>query len=96
MRLKTNIYFSNATHTCFSTVYSFGIPFLELASGRKPIVDVSSTMKNAIIDWALPLVCEKKFSEIVDPRLNGNYVEEELKRVIVVCSKLTGEETNHD
>ncbi|XP_058730138.1 PTI1-like tyrosine-protein kinase At3g15890 [Vicia villosa] len=65
-------------------VYSFGILLLELASGRKPILDTSSTMKNAIVDWALALVCEKKFSEIVDPKLKGNYVEEEFKRVIVV------------
>ncbi|CAL0321997.1 unnamed protein product [Lupinus luteus] len=27
----------------------------------------------------------KKFSELADPRLNGNYVEEELKRVILVA-----------
>ncbi|PNX96075.1 PTI1-like tyrosine-protein kinase, partial [Trifolium pratense] len=57
----------------------------ELASGRKPIVKVSSTLKQySIVDWALPLVCEKNFTELVDPRLNGNYVVEELNRVIIV------------
>ncbi|XP_014515985.1 PTI1-like tyrosine-protein kinase At3g15890 isoform X1 [Vigna radiata var. radiata] len=65
-------------------VYSFGVLLLELASGRRPTEKLSSTVRRSIVDWALPLVCEKKFSEIADPRLNGNYVEEELKRVVLV------------
>ncbi|KAK4267566.1 hypothetical protein QN277_024331 [Acacia crassicarpa] len=72
-----------ASESC--DVYSFGILLLELASGRKPIEKLSSTMKRSITDWALPLVFEKKFSEIADPRLNGDYVEEELKRVVYVA-----------
>ncbi|KAE9621308.1 hypothetical protein Lal_00023603 [Lupinus albus] len=66
-------------------VFSFGILLLELACGRKPIEKVSSTVKRSIVDWALPLVCEKKFSELVDSKLNGEYVEEELKRVVFVA-----------
>ncbi|XP_022642176.1 PTI1-like tyrosine-protein kinase At3g15890 isoform X2 [Vigna radiata var. radiata] len=66
-------------------VYSFGVLLLELASGRRPAKMLNSTVRRSIVDWALPLVCEKKFSEIADPRLNGNYVEEELKRVVLVA-----------
>lgn len=66
-------------------VYSFGILLLELASGKKPLEKLSSSVKRAINDWALPLACEKKFSELADPRLNGDYVEEELKRVVLVA-----------
>ncbi|KAG5026109.1 hypothetical protein JHK86_022023 [Glycine max] len=66
-------------------VYSFGILLLELASGKRPIEKLNSTVRRSIVDWALPLVCEKKFSEIADPRLNGNYVEGELKRVVLVA-----------
>ncbi|RYR27204.1 hypothetical protein Ahy_B02g061545 [Arachis hypogaea] len=36
-------------------------------------------------DWALPLACEKKFREITDSRLNGDYVEEELRRVVLIA-----------
>ncbi|KAJ7962844.1 Pti1-like kinase [Quillaja saponaria] len=72
-----------ASESC--DVYSFGILLLELASGRKPIEKLNSTMKRTITDWALPLACERKFSELADPKLNGNYVEEELKRVIFVA-----------
>jgi len=66
-------------------VYSFGVLLLELVSGRRPTEKLSSNVRRSIVDWALPLVCEKKFSEIADPRLKGNYVESELKRVVLVA-----------
>ncbi|KAH9666726.1 protein kinase domain-containing protein [Citrus sinensis] len=72
-----------ASESC--DVYSFGILLLELASGKKPIEKVNSAIKRTITDWALPLACERKFSELADPRLNGNFVEEELKRVVLVA-----------
>ncbi|KAM1189284.1 hypothetical protein ACFX2J_024974 [Malus domestica] len=72
-----------ASESC--DVYSFGILLLELASGKKPIEKVSATMKRTITDWALPLACERKFDEIADPKLNGKYVEDELKRVVFVA-----------
>ncbi|XP_050383201.1 PTI1-like tyrosine-protein kinase At3g15890 [Argentina anserina] len=71
-----------ASESC--DVYSFGILLLELASGKKPIEKMSATMKRTISDWALPLACEKKLDELADPRLNGKYVEDELKRVVFV------------
>ncbi|KAM0000476.1 putative non-specific protein-tyrosine kinase RLK-Pelle-RLCK-XV family [Helianthus debilis subsp. tardiflorus] len=70
-----------ASESC--DIYSFGILLLELASGKRPLEKINST-KRSITEWALPLVYERKFSEIADPKLNGNYVEEELKRVILV------------
>lgn len=66
-------------------VFSFGILLLELASGKKPLEKLSPTMKRTITDWALPLACEKKFGELADPRLNGKYIEEELKRVVLIA-----------
>lgn len=87
-----------ASESC--DVYSFGILLLELASGKKPLEKLSAstkelaggkkrtlgaTLRRTITDWALPLVCEKKFGEIADPRLNGNFVEEELKRVVFIA-----------
>ncbi|XP_023750547.1 PTI1-like tyrosine-protein kinase At3g15890 [Lactuca sativa] len=71
-----------ASESC--DVYSFGILLLEIASGKKPIEKLNATTRRSITEWALPLVCEGKFSEIVDPKLKGEYVEQELKRVVVV------------
>ncbi|KAK6284925.1 hypothetical protein POUND7_004064 [Theobroma cacao] len=72
-----------ASESC--DVYSFGILLLELASGRKPLEKLSATSKRSIAEWALPLACEGKFSEVADPRLNGKYVEEELKRLVLIA-----------
>ncbi|KAK6124889.1 hypothetical protein DH2020_041375 [Rehmannia glutinosa] len=63
---------------------AFGILLLELASGKKPLKKLSSTLKRPITEWALPLVCERKFDEIADQRLDGKYVEDELRRVVFV------------
>lgn len=65
-------------------VYSLGILLLELVSGKKPIEKLNATTKVLVYDWALSLACEKKFSELADPKLKGNYVEEELEIVILV------------
>lgn len=71
-----------ASESC--DVYSFGILLLELASGKKPIEKLSPAVKRTITDWALPLACENKWNELADPRLNGKFVEEELKRIVLV------------
>ncbi|KAH7671939.1 Non-specific protein-tyrosine kinase protein [Dioscorea alata] len=77
-----------ASESC--DVYSFGVVLLELVSGKKPIEKLSPTTKRTITEWALPLAQESKFKEMADPKLNGNFVESELKRMVIVsliCSQ---------
>ncbi|CAL9123834.1 unnamed protein product [Musa textilis] len=75
--------YGKASESC--DVYSFGIVLLELASGKKSIEKPSPTVKLPITEWALPLARERKFKEIADLKLNGNYVEAELKRMVLVA-----------
>nr|CAD1831844.1 unnamed protein product [Ananas comosus var. bracteatus] len=74
--------FGKASESC--DVYSFGILLLEIASGKKPLEKLSSAIKRTITEWALPLARAGKFKEIADPKLNGNFAEDELKRLILV------------
>lgn len=71
-----------ASESC--DVYSFGILLLELVSGKKPVEKINPTTRRSITEYVLPLARERKFTEVVDPKLNGKYVEEELKRVVFI------------
>lgn len=67
-------------------VYNYGILLLELVSGKKAT--------NKLELWAFPLAQEEKFEEIVDPKLNGNFVKSELRKAVLVgliCTKNTVE-----
>ncbi|KAL9238586.1 hypothetical protein vseg_012986 [Gypsophila vaccaria] len=71
-----------ASESC--DVYSFGILLLEIATGRRAIQKLNSMTNQSITGWALPLFLEGKFSELADPKLNGNFVQGELKRMILI------------
>jgi len=72
-----------ASESC--DVYSFGILLLEIASGRRALQKLNPATNRSIADWALPLASEGNFRELADPKLNRNYEEEELRRMIVVA-----------
>ncbi|KAG6410711.1 hypothetical protein SASPL_128777 [Salvia splendens] len=79
---NTLCWVGKASESC--DIYSFGILLLELASGKKPVEKFNSTRKCDITEWALLLAHERKLSQLVDPKLNGKYVEDELERVVLV------------
>ncbi|XP_040992624.1 probable serine/threonine-protein kinase PBL16 [Juglans microcarpa x Juglans regia] len=57
-----------------SDVYSFGVVLLELLTGRKSLDKLRPAREQNLADWALPLLKEKKkFLNIIDPRLEGDY-----------------------
>ncbi|MCO5599127.1 hypothetical protein L7F22_053227 [Adiantum nelumboides] len=72
-----------ASESC--DVYSFGILLLELISGKKPIEKLGHGVKRSIVEWASPLLVDGKVEELVDPKLDGRYDEEELIRVVHVA-----------
>ena len=67
-------------------VYSFGILLMEILTGRKPIEKLPGSVKRTITEWAEPLIVKGKFKDLVDPRLRGNFDENQLKTAINVAA----------
>ena len=64
-------------------VYSFGILVLELITGKEPIARVGNA-KLTIVEWAGPLVLQGRHRDLVDPKLQGKFDEQDLKRLVQV------------
>ncbi|XP_002961127.2 PTI1-like tyrosine-protein kinase At3g15890 [Selaginella moellendorffii] len=77
---------SGEAATLQSDVFSFGILLLELISGRRPMEKVEFSMKQHIVDWAEPLILEGKLDCLVDPKLQGRFVPEELKKLVFAAT----------
>ncbi|KAH8499152.1 hypothetical protein Peur_074277 [Populus x canadensis] len=68
--------------TTSSDVFAFGTFMLEMACGRKPLEPEQSAEKMILVDWVLD---SWKIGDILrtgDPRLEGNYVVEEMELVL--------------
>ncbi|KAG4959063.1 hypothetical protein JHK87_035696 [Glycine soja] len=67
-------------------VYSFGILLLELVTGRKPIEKLPGGLKRTITEWAEPLITNGRLRDLVDPKLRGNFDENQVKQTINVAA----------
>ncbi|CAF1764590.1 hypothetical protein Bca4012_044985 [Brassica carinata] len=69
-----------------SDVYSFGVVLLELLTGRKSLDKSRPTREQNLIDWALPLLKEKKkVMNIVDPRMNCEYPVKSVQKAAMLA-----------
>ncbi|KAL3629526.1 Proline-rich receptor-like protein kinase perk8 [Castilleja foliolosa] len=79
-------YASTGKLTEKSDVYSFGVVLLELITGRKPVDSSQPQGDESLVEWARPLLTEaldkEEFGEIVDPKLENNFVASEMFRMI--------------
>ncbi|CAH2043329.1 unnamed protein product [Thlaspi arvense] len=64
-------------------VFAFGVLLLEIITGRRA-VDTAS--RQSIVMWAKPLLEKNSVQEIVDPKLEGDFDETEMKRVMQTAS----------
>ncbi|CAI7903872.1 unnamed protein product, partial [Closterium sp. NIES-53] len=67
------VYLTSHIATKASDVFSFGVIFLELLTGRPPFIQVQAEHgedHEHIADWAAPLIDEGKTEELKDPHLD--------------------------
>ncbi|KAK7309692.1 hypothetical protein RJT34_06628 [Clitoria ternatea] len=69
-----------------SDVFSFGVVLLELITGRKPVDPTQPIGDESLVEWARPRLLRAietgDFSALVDPRLEGKYIDSEMYRMI--------------
>ncbi|KAH0859751.1 hypothetical protein HID58_088012 [Brassica napus] len=65
---------------------NFGVVLLELLTGRKSLDKSRPTREQNLIDWALPLLKEKKkVMNIVDPRMNCEYPVKSVQKAAMLA-----------
>jgi serine/threonine protein kinase len=67
-----------------SDVYSFGIVALEIACGRKPIKTNAPQDQVVLVEWVWELYGIGKVLEATDPRLDGDFDEQQMERLMIV------------
>nr|XP_023922343.1 L-type lectin-domain containing receptor kinase IV.2-like [Quercus suber] len=75
--------------TC-TDVFAFGAFMLEVACGRRPVEQEGLTKEVILVDWVFECWRKGSILDASDPRLEGNYVVEEMKLVLklgLLCSQ---------
>ncbi|PKI60972.1 hypothetical protein CRG98_018602 [Punica granatum] len=81
--------------TLKSDVYSFGVVLLEIISGRKAIDNSKSAGEQNLVAWARPLFRDrKKFMQIADPTLQGQYPTRGLYQALAIAAMCVQEQPN--
>ncbi|XP_074561789.1 putative serine/threonine-protein kinase PBL26 [Curcuma longa] len=78
-----------------SDVYSFGVVLLELITGRRAIDSTRPPNEQNLVPWARPMLGDqKRFPELVDPLIRGNYPPKGLSQAVAVAAMCLQEETS--
>ncbi|XP_064975704.1 probable serine/threonine-protein kinase PBL26 [Musa acuminata AAA Group] len=81
--------------TMKSDVYSFGVVVLELITGRRVIDASKPTNEQNLVAWALPMFRDqKRYPELVDPLLQGDYPAKGLSQAVAVAAMCLQEEAS--
>ncbi|CAH8371152.1 unnamed protein product [Eruca vesicaria subsp. sativa] len=81
--------------TLKSDVYSFGVVLLEIITGRKAIDNSRCTGEQNLVAWARPLFKDRrKFSQMADPMLQGQYPPRGLYQALAVAAMCVQEQPN--
>ncbi|XP_022751139.1 receptor-like cytosolic serine/threonine-protein kinase RBK1 isoform X3 [Durio zibethinus] len=63
-------------------VFAFGVLLLEILTGRRAV----DSSRQSLVIWAKPLLESNQVKELVDPRLEDNYDQTEMKRAMLTAS----------
>ncbi|KAJ8470633.1 hypothetical protein OPV22_024976 [Ensete ventricosum] len=69
--------------------FGFGILLLEIVSARKPIETLPGGDRRDIVQWASLLAAKGAWGRIADPRLGGNFEQDELQDAVVIAFRCT-------
>ncbi|XP_062207112.1 probable serine/threonine-protein kinase PBL23 isoform X2 [Phragmites australis] len=73
--------------TKMSDIYSFGVVLLELVTGRRAIDTARPSEEQVLVQWAAPLLRDKKrFVRLADPLLGKRYPVKGLYQALAVAS----------
>lgn len=78
-----------------SDIYSFGVVLLELITGRKAIDQRKPHKEQNLVAWARPLFRDRRrFSQMVDPLLEGQYPVRGLYQSLAIAAMCVQEQPN--
>uniref|UniRef100_A0A0A9D466 Protein kinase domain-containing protein n=1 Tax=Arundo donax TaxID=35708 RepID=A0A0A9D466_ARUDO len=82
--------------TVKTDVYSFGVFLLELITGRRAVdTSRSASDDQILVNWAKPMLRDRKrYHELVDPLLRGDYPEKDLSQAVGVAAMCLQEEAS--
>ncbi|CAM0958088.1 unnamed protein product [Alopecurus aequalis] len=80
--------------TIKTDVYSFGVFLLELITGKRAVDSNRPANEQILVDWAKPMIDRKRYHELVDPLLRGEYPEKDLSQAVGVAAMCLQEEAS--
>ncbi|XP_050231358.1 probable serine/threonine-protein kinase PBL7 [Mercurialis annua] len=88
-------YASTGRLTMKTDIYSFGVVFLELITGRRAIEEISPNRHRHLIHWALPMMKDRcNYLQLADPKLKGQFSMSVFTKAIEVASTCLNENAN--